>query len=178
MTLNWSLLLDILMIAMLAGTMVYAFTLNRNLEKLRSVKTEFEVAVQKLTASISHAEKGLNDIKLSAQEVGSELETHVATARGLSQELQFMIESGDSLANRLSRAAENTAPRADGKVPDMPKPPAMPANAANPTMPQGLFGGARPVSTEAPPKTRSRAESQLLEDLGRVAAARAEKAKG
>lgn len=179
MELNWSLLLDVLMIAMMAGTMAYAFTLNRNLEKLRGVKTEFDTTVQKLTLSIAQAEKGLQDMKLTAQEVGGGLEENIAAARGLSQELQFMIESADSLANRLSRAAESggaarSEVRPENKPADLPMPAKTKANANAPT---GLFGS-RPVQSEPAPKTRSRAESQLLEDLGRVAAARVEQAKG
>lgn len=166
MTLNWSLLLDIVMIGMLAGTMMYAFTLNRNLGKLRDVKAEFEVTVQKLTSSITHAETGLRDMKLAAQEVGGQLETHIATARGLSQELQFMIESADSLANRLSRAAEGGGPAKS-------EPSAKPASPA-PAQPQGLFGNKPAAVKTEPNRTLSRAEAQLLEDLGRVAAARVE----
>lgn len=157
---NWSLVLDVVMIGLLAGTMVYAFVLNRNLERLRAYKTEFETVVQKLVASINHAETGLRDMKLHAQEVGSVLEEQVAHARGLSQELQFMIESGDSLANRLSRAADAGASPSS----EMPKQPA------------GLFAGKKPA--EPPPgKTKSRAETQLMEDLGRVAEARAAQTK-
>ncbi len=160
MNLNWSLVLDILMIGLLAGTMVYAFILNRNLVRLRSVKAEFEVVVQKLVASINHAETGLRDMKLGAQEIGNLLEEQVAHARGLSQELQFMIESGDSLANRLSRSADS----------------GVPAEAPKQQVPAGLFAGKKPA--EIPPgKTKSRAETQLMEDLGRVAEARAAQTK-
>jgi len=179
MNLNWSLLLDVIMIAMMAATMVYAFVLNRNLERLRTTKAEFETVVQKLVTSVGGAEKGLRDLKLAAQEVGSELEGHIASARGLSHELQFMIESADSLANRLSRAAESPAqikPPADAPKPKLAIAPtsSVPPPAAPPS---GLFGS-RPVSTTPAPKTRSRAEAQLLEDLGRVAAARADQAEG
>lgn len=155
---NWSLLLDIVMIGCLAGTMVYAFTLNRNLEKLRATKSEFELIVQKLVASINHAETGLRDMKLSAQEIGGVLQDHIANARGLSQELQFMIESGDSLANRLMRAAEGT-----GTAQEETKPAAA-----------GIFSGKKSIDVS---KGKSRAEAQLMEDLGRVAEARAAQSK-
>jgi len=169
MSINWSLIMDVIMIAMMAATMIYAFTLNRNLERLKSVKTEFDATVQKLTLSITQAERGLADLKLAAQEVGGDIESRIADARGLSQELQFMIETADSLANRLSRAAEGGgAAKAEASV--------APIKAVV-AQPQGLFGS-RPVSTETPPKMRSRAESQLMDDLNRVAAARAEKARG
>lgn len=165
MSFNWSLLLDVLMIGLLGGTIFYMFVLNQNLNRLRSTKAEFETTVQKLTASISHAETSLRDLKLGAQEVGGNLETQVATARGLTQELQFMIASADSLATRLSQAAESGGKGAS----ELPK-------TSNPAPPTGLFGQ-RPISTEPPKKPRSRAEAQLLEDLGRVAEARVEKGK-
>ena len=83
MEINWSLLLDVIMILMLGGTMGYAYTLNKNLNKLRSEKTEFDLSIQRLSNSIRQAETGLHDLKLSAQEVGSQLETQIAAARGL-----------------------------------------------------------------------------------------------
>ncbi|HCM84031.1 MAG TPA: hypothetical protein DIS76_05645 [Rhodospirillaceae bacterium] len=110
--------------------------------------------------SITHAETGLRDMKLAAQEVGNALEDNIATARGLSQELQFMIESGDSLANRLMHAAES------GSVP---------AETSR-QQPAGLFAGKKPAENK-PGKTQSRAETQLMEDLGRVAEARAAQTK-
>jgi len=173
MSLNWSLILDVVMIAMMAATMIYAFTLNRNLERLKSVKTEFDATVQKLTLSITQAEKGLQDLKLTAQEVGGDMESRIADARGLAQELQFMIETADGMANRLSRAAEGSNVT---KIETPKSAPSVPLVKAG-GQPQGLFGS-RPISTEVPPKLRSRAESQLMEDLNRVAAARAEKTRG
>lgn len=154
MAINWSLVLDIVMICLLAGTLVYSFVLNRNLSRLREAKAEFETVVQKLIISINKAETGLRDMKLSAQEVGGQLEENVANARGLSQELQFMIESGDSLANRLMRASESNAPEASRPQPT-------------------LMMNKKPA--EVAPK--SRAEAQLMEDLTRVAEARAAAAK-
>jgi hypothetical protein len=164
MSLNWSLLLDVVMIAMMAGTMVYAFVLNRNLTKLRESKNEFEVLVQKLTQSITKAEMGLRDMKLSAQEVGGNLETQISHARGLSQELQFMIESADSLADRLMRAAESGSSAAAAE-----------AAKTAPAAPAGLFGGKKPVDNSLAAKAKSRAESELMADLNRVAEARAAK---
>lgn len=152
MTLNWSLLIDLIMIGLLCGTMVYAYALNKNLTKLRDEKAEFDRSITRLTASIQQAESGLAQLKLSAQEVGGHLETQVAAAKGLSQELQFMIESADSIANRLMGAAETGGGRATA------------SNAVH-------------VQPEES-KPKSQAEARLIEELKRMETLRSKTAGG
>jgi hypothetical protein len=157
MEINWSLLLDVVMILMLGGTIVYAYVLNKNLNRLRAEKSDFERSIQQLSQSLSHAETSLQDLKLSAQEVGGQLESHIAAGRGLSQELQFMIETADSLANRLTNAAEVGGAR---------------ITSTEPAKASGAPGGIPRIAPEDA-KPRSQAEARLLEELKRIEAARA-----
>ncbi len=197
MTLN--LILDIVMIIFLGFTMSFAFVLNRNLVNLRATKGEFEDLVKKLTGAMTAAETSIRNLKLAAQEVGGELDDQIQKGLGLSHELQFMVESGDSLARRLEGAAVATPkPKhaSTNDIIDEHAPRAMAEPAARPTRsiedvavralmdkastaaaepPLAKTGGLSQPRAAANPfaaKPRSRAESQLMADFARIEAAR------
>ena len=174
MELNWSLVLDVTMIFMLAAAVGYSYVLNQNLNKLRAEKAEFEQTIRQLSLSIRQAEAGIQDIKLAAQDIASRLEAQVAVGRGLSQELQFMIESGDSLANRLTGAASTGVSRSQAYQDEV-----------NKTSSQSQTTGAFAVSASSPRlmvppdlKPRSQAETRLLEELKRIESERIQRAGG
>lgn len=140
----FGLIFDVLILAALAVTIRQAMRLNRDFAQMQADRKAFENLIAALNIAASRAESAIKALKETAVESGDALQDKINTARELMHELDIMIQAADSLANRLSGAAENARPQA----------PARPAPAAAP-QPSPAQGGA-PLS---------RAEKELLEAL-------------
>lgn len=140
----FGLIFDILILAALAVTIRQAMRLNRDFAQMQADRKAFENLIAALNIAASRAESAIKVLKETAVESGDALQDKINTARELTHELDIMIQAADSLANRLSGAAENARPQA----------PARSAPAAAP-QPSPAQGGA-PLS---------RAEKELLEAL-------------
>jgi len=97
-----SLALDIVIAALLIATIVYASVLNRKLATLRNTKQEMEALATRLVDSTERAEKALSELKAAASEDGGNLEKNVSAARGLVDDLRFLVDKGTALADRLT----------------------------------------------------------------------------
>jgi len=97
---------DVLVAVLLVVTIVYAVTLNRKLTALRNVKGEMEAVVAKFVRATAQAENGIQMLKAQATESGTSLNTTVDRAHGLANDLSFLIERGNTLADRLEGALE------------------------------------------------------------------------
>ena len=101
MSANISLVLDIIMVALLVATIAYAIILNRQIIKLRESRGEMIDLIRGLNDAMVKAETGVRGLKKTATETGEDLQRSVNQAQALRDELSFMIEAGDALANRL-----------------------------------------------------------------------------
>lgn len=114
-----SILLDLVVATLLIATIVYASVLNRKLAALRNNKQEMEAMVNRLVQTTEHAEHGLADLKAAAGEKGEELDKRVKDATALVDDLGFLVDKGNSLADRLERqigqARGTVAAAASGK---------------------------------------------------------------
>jgi hypothetical protein len=97
-----SLLIDLVVAGLLVATIVYASVLNKKLATLRSSKQEMETLAGRLVESTEHAERALGDLKSAANNTGDQLERRVAEARGLVDDLRFLVDKGSDLADRLA----------------------------------------------------------------------------
>jgi hypothetical protein len=102
------LVFDILLAVLLTATIVYAAVLNKKLTQLRDSREEMEKLIGEFSQATAKAEESLRELKERAAASGEELETRVAhvdkqleTARGLADDLSFMVEKGGSIADRL-----------------------------------------------------------------------------
>lgn len=98
---NISLILDIVMVALLVATIAYAIILNRQIIKLRESRGEMIDLIRGLNDAMVKAETGVRSLKKTASDTGEDLQRTVNQAQALRDELSFMIEAGDVLANRL-----------------------------------------------------------------------------
>ncbi|GAA4251518.1 hypothetical protein GBZ26_14215 [Azospirillum formosense] len=96
-----TLVLDLVMVGLLAATIAYAIILNRQIIKLRESRGEMAELVRGLNEAMSRAETGVRGLKKTAHETGDDLQRTVAKAQTLRDELEFMIEAADAMANRL-----------------------------------------------------------------------------
>lgn len=111
---------DIIILVALAATMWRAVTLSRQFERMQADRKAFEQLIQALNLAASRAEGAIRAIKDSAIESGGVLQDKVTKARGISDELEIMIQAGDNLAERLQALAEKSG-RAVGADRAMPE---------------------------------------------------------
>ena len=96
-----SLLLDGLVAALLAATIVYCFLLHRRLAALRGAQAEMAKLVVDFNNATDRARAGVDDLKQATAEAGQDLQTEIAKARAMADELMVMTESGERIAIRL-----------------------------------------------------------------------------
>ena len=153
--------LDLLVVGLLAATMLHAVRLHRALGALRRDGGALAAAVSGFDDGARQAETGLQQLRLSAERLGTQLDE----AGALRDDLAYMMDRGDALANRLDalvRAARSVditppVPETDWRTPPAER--AAPATrASRPSSPPtgASLAGASDI------KVRSQAERNLL----------------
>lgn len=99
--------LDILLIACVGAGLVQATRLIRHLSTLRQGREDMERFVREFNATVARAETGMKELRYAARESGDDLEKLVDKAVMARDELQFLVESADQIAERLSHSATN-----------------------------------------------------------------------
>ena len=99
-----ALILDLLVAGLLIATIIYAVTLNRRLIELQESRSELEGLIRSFGEATARAEAGIKAMKRTAAETGEALQKNLERGKALRDELQFMIEAADALAQRLAEA--------------------------------------------------------------------------
>lgn len=122
-------LLDVVIVALLVPTIVYAVILNRRLDALRRNRDELGRMIVAFNEATVRAEAGIPKMKRAVEEVGETLRETMEKAHGLRDDLAFMTERADSMANRLEghlrEARGAVKPAASGETfsaADLPEP--------------------------------------------------------
>lgn len=105
------LILDGLILLLLGGTIFFAARLSIHLKNFRSNRAELETLVRTLAEQIAQADRAVAGMREAAREGGRDLQQRINEARALSEELQFMNETGNNLAGRLEKVATGSATR-------------------------------------------------------------------
>jgi Domain of unknown function (DUF6468) len=92
---------DIVVAILLVVTIVYAAMLNRRLASLRRDKMELQALIPTLGMASHGAEAAVAALKSANEDFGRQLATKVERAQGLRDDLAYMIERGNTLADRL-----------------------------------------------------------------------------
>ena len=103
-------ILDLVVIALLVPTIIYAIVLNRRLATLRKSRDELSKVVTNFNDATLRAEAGIPKLKKATTEANLALKDRVEKAQTLRDDLAFMIERAEELATRLEgavRAARN-----------------------------------------------------------------------
>ncbi len=98
---EFSLLIDAIIAVLLVATIIYAAVLNRKLGVLRGAKSEMEALISSFSEATERAGSGVEALKQEAGRSGEALQNKVEAARGLIDDLGFLIETGTRLAERL-----------------------------------------------------------------------------
>ncbi len=106
MSLSIGFVMDVAILVLLASTVFLAFRLNLNLRNFKESRSDMEGVLNRLTANIERAEKAVAGLQVAARNSGADMDKKIKEAKFLADELKFMNEAGDSLANRLEKLAE------------------------------------------------------------------------
>tara|TARA_R110002126_G_scaffold13118_1_gene56058 strand:+ start:303902 stop:304483 length:582 start_codon:yes stop_codon:yes gene_type:complete len=102
-----SIVMDIVIVILLAGTIYYAYSLARQLKIFRQSKGEFEGLLMQLTGQINTAHDAIEQMQGAADTNGQVLNKLIRDGQFLADELQMVNEASNNLANRLERAASS-----------------------------------------------------------------------
>lgn len=144
-TLEW--LAQALVILLLAAAIPVAWRLQRALGHLRSERDALNAGADGLAEATRAAEAALARLRAGAEQAGRQVAEKVALGEPLREDLRYLIERAESLADRLENGVRAARPLAQ-------EPPA----AAPPPPPP-------PLASARPMEARSSAERQLLQAL-------------
>jgi chemotaxis protein histidine kinase CheA len=97
-----ALLVQVTVAVLLVATIIYAYMLNRKLTNLRQDQAQFEQLIRQFTGALGMADSGVHNLRVAAEEAGNGLQKYVDRAQILRDELAYMLESGDALAEQLA----------------------------------------------------------------------------
>jgi len=93
---------DAIVALLLCATIGYCIVLNRRLGTVRNDRDKFEALVTNLNTASQRAEVAVTNLRVVADDLSRRLEKKVEEARGLSDDLVYMIDRGGAVADRLA----------------------------------------------------------------------------
>jgi hypothetical protein len=168
--------LEIALIGMLAATLFHALRLERALGVLKRDRAALEELVSGFNSSTRQAELGIERLRATADGAGRQIARQIDVAQALRDDLVFLAERGERLADRLDsavRTARAAAPEETVRRPDAPVLRVPTLELVHESMrgePSQVTRPARETAPDAPPdepgaRLRSQAERDLLKAL-------------
>lgn len=126
---EWS--LEIILVVLLGATLFQAIRLERALGVLKRDRASLEQLVVGFNASTHQAESGIQRLRAAADGAGRDIQSQLTKSVSLRDDLAFLTERGDRLADRLdtlirsarplaqqrsANTAENSAPKGASEV--------------------------------------------------------------
>ena len=170
--------LEAVLVLLLAATLFHALRLERALGVLKRDRAVLEELVEGFNESTRQAESGIERLRHASDGAGRQMARQIETAQRLRDDLAFLADRSDKLAERLESAVRAARMVSDGSV--LPAPQAaqaapipaapMPIAYEAPQAPVALLHAVQPNSAsntegEAQPRLRSQAERDLLRAL-------------
>jgi hypothetical protein len=106
--------LEIGLAVLLALTLVQAIRLERALGVLRRARAGLEPLVEEFDGATRHAEAAIARLHEAAETAGRQVGRQSDTAASLKDDLAFLVERGDRLADRLDGLVRSARPLAGG----------------------------------------------------------------
>lgn len=161
MAVDWKIALDILVSLLLMATIGYAVMLNSRLTALRKNRDDLAKIILNFNEATVRAESSIPKLRKAAEDAGGALQERVEKAQSLRDDLAFMIERADTMANRLENAVRGA--RTEVRIP-APAEKAAPAPASRGGSKAAAVAAAAAAS-ELDVDDRSEAERELLRAL-------------
>ena len=143
-------ILDTLLVILLTATLFHAVRLERALGVLKRDRAALEELVASFNVSTRAAETGVDRLHAATDGAGRQIQRQIDAATTLKEDLTFLVQRGEGLADRLDDTVRASRPMlADAE----------PAPSRMPYAPSG------PLAVREEPKVRSQAERDLLKAL-------------
>jgi hypothetical protein len=154
-------ILELVLVVLLLATLFQALRLERALGVLKRDRGDLEALVAGFNASTRQAENGVERLRSAADGAGRQLERQIAASQPLKDDLSYLTERGDRLADRLDTLVRTARPLAtEPSLTPAPTVAPKPTVATAETIPY--------PSASRPAANRSQAESGLLQALRMV----------
>jgi len=156
---------EALLILMLIATLYYAMRLESRLGVLKRDRAELEHLVSGFNEATLRAESSIQKLRQAAEGAGRELATRQDAAETLRNDLQFLLDRGERIADRLDDLVRASRPLVPSVTEQRAKHPSHP----EPERPRTPAEPSRPLRAPEPepdePRVRSQAERDLLRAL-------------
>jgi len=138
-------LLELALLLLLSVTLFHAVRLERALGVLRRDRGALEKLVASFTESTAQAEQSIERLRLASEGAGRQIARQIESGSTLRQDLTFLAERGDALADRLDSLVRG-------------------ARATQSGLPM-IERGPAAAALEPAPRLRSQAERDLVKAL-------------
>lgn len=108
--------LEIVLVALLGATLFQAIRLERALGMLKRDRASLEQLVVGFNASTHQAESGIQRLRAAADGAGRQIDSQLGKSVSLKDDLAFLTERGDRLADRLDILVRAARPLADDRT--------------------------------------------------------------
>ena len=114
-------LLEVVLVSLLAAMLFQAVRLERALGAMKRERTSLDALVAGFNSSTHQAESGIQKFRATADGAGRQIEAQMAKSASLKEDLAFLTERGDRLADRLDVLVRSARPLIqDRPAPDKP----------------------------------------------------------
>ncbi|MBN8871312.1 MAG: hypothetical protein J0H67_00605 [Rhodospirillales bacterium] len=149
-------ILEAVLVLMLAATLFHAVRLERALGVLKRDRVALQELVDAFNASTRQAEQGVEQLRSATEGAGRQIARQIDAGLSLKDDLSFLIERGERLADRLDQLVRAARPLI-----------AEPARVSEAAL-SGTGSSSGAAEVEAAPRVRSQAERDLLRALRMV----------
>ena len=109
-TLEWA--VQIAVIGLLGATLPMAWRLDRMLRALRADRAALEQGAAGLGDASRHAEAALLRLRATTELAGRQVAERIAGAEAIREDLRYLVERSETLADRLEAAVQQARPLA------------------------------------------------------------------
>jgi hypothetical protein len=109
--------LELVLVELLVATLAQAIRLERALGVLKRDRASLESLVAGFNASTHQAESGIQRLRAAADGAGRQIETQIARSISLKDDLSFLTERGERLADRLDTQVRAVRPMVPEQAP-------------------------------------------------------------
>lgn len=111
---------QIAVIGLLAATLPMAWRLDRMLRALRADRAALEQGAAGLGDASRHAEAALLRLRATTELAGRQVAERIAGAEAIREDLRYLVERAETLADRLEAAVQQARPLAGAAAPAAP----------------------------------------------------------
>jgi Domain of unknown function (DUF6468) len=113
--------LEIVLVVLLGATLFQAIKLERALGVLKRDRTSLESLVEHFNSSTHQAESGIQRLRAAVDGGGHQIAAQLTKSTSLKDDLMFLTERGDQLADRLDRLVRAARPLVQDRAASTPE---------------------------------------------------------